>query len=84
MIDTLAIENVDFDRFDAVLVKLHQQSHDAASWRDKCLRYFQTLSKRPIPPLDPPPVPGMIGGGVNVGLGNQPRSFFGTSAHSSL
>jgi alpha-glucuronidase len=47
---------VDFDRFDAVLVKLHQQSQDAASWRDKCLRYFQAFSKLPIPPLEAPPV----------------------------
>ena len=44
---------VDFDRFDAVLVKLHQQSQDAAVWRDKCLRYFAGFSKRRVPPLDP-------------------------------
>jgi alpha-glucuronidase len=42
---------IDFDRFDAVLVKLHQQSQDAAVWRDKCLRYFQTFSHRPVPAL---------------------------------
>jgi alpha-glucuronidase len=47
---------IDFDRFDAVLVKLHQQSQDAAAWRDKCLRYFQAFSKLPIPPLEAPPV----------------------------
>ena len=43
--------HIDFDRFDSVLVKLHQQSQDAAVWRDKCLRYFQAFSKRPVPPL---------------------------------
>jgi alpha-glucuronidase len=42
---------VDFDRFDAVLAKLHQQSQDAAAWRDKCLKYFQGFSHRPAPPL---------------------------------
>jgi alpha-glucuronidase len=42
---------IDFDRFDAVLVKLHQQSQDAAVWRDKCLKYFQGFSHRPVPPL---------------------------------
>jgi hypothetical protein len=25
-----------------VLVKLRRQSEDAAAWRDKCVRYFQT------------------------------------------
>ena len=34
----------------AVLAKLHRQAEDAAAWRDKCLRYFQTFSKRPLPP----------------------------------
>ncbi len=33
----------------AVLAKLQQQAADAAAWRDKCLRYFQTFSKRPLP-----------------------------------
>ena len=42
---------IDYDRFDAVRVKLHQQSQDAAAWRDKCLKYFQTFSKRPVPSL---------------------------------
>ena len=42
---------IDYDRFAAVLVKLHRQSQDAAAWRDKCLGYFQTFSKRPVPPL---------------------------------
>jgi alpha-glucuronidase len=39
---------IDGERFQAVLAKLHQQAEDAATWRDKCLRYFQTFSKRPI------------------------------------
>ena len=31
------------------LAKLRQQAEDAAAWRDKCLRYFQTFSQRPLP-----------------------------------
>ena len=33
---------VDEQRYQAVLVKLRRQSDDAAAWRDKCVRYFQT------------------------------------------
>jgi alpha-glucuronidase len=40
---------VDAERHAAVLARLHQQTVDAAAWRDKCLRYFQTFSKRPLP-----------------------------------
>jgi alpha-glucuronidase len=40
---------VDEERFLAVAAKLRQQSEDAAAWRDKCLRYFQGFSKRPLP-----------------------------------
>jgi alpha-glucuronidase len=40
---------VDDERHRAVLAKLQQQAADAAAWRDKCLRYFQTFSKRPLP-----------------------------------
>ena len=40
---------VDGERHAAVLAKLHQQAADAAAWRDKCLRYFQTFSQRPLP-----------------------------------
>jgi hypothetical protein len=32
-----------------VLAKLRRQATEAAAWRDKCLRYFQTFSKRPLP-----------------------------------
>ena len=39
---------VDDERFDAVATKLRQQVRDAAAWRDKCLRYFQQFSQRPI------------------------------------
>jgi alpha-glucuronidase len=39
---------VDDERFEAVALKLHQQTADAAAWSDKCLRYFQTFSGRPI------------------------------------
>jgi alpha-glucuronidase len=40
---------VDDERFEAVAAKLRQQVEDAAAWRDKCLRYFQGFSKRPLP-----------------------------------
>jgi alpha-glucuronidase len=40
---------VDDERHREVLAKLRQQVADAAAWRDKCLRYFQQFSKRPIP-----------------------------------
>ena len=40
---------VDAERHAAVLAKLRQQVADADAWRDKCLKYFQQFSKRPIP-----------------------------------
>jgi alpha-glucuronidase len=40
---------IDEERYQAVLSKLQQQARDAAGWRDKCLKYFQQFSKRPIP-----------------------------------
>ena len=40
---------VDNERHAEVLAKLRQQVADAVAWRDKCLRYFQQFSKRPIP-----------------------------------
>jgi alpha-glucuronidase len=40
---------IDDERHRAVLAKLQQQEADAAAWRDKCLRYFQGFSKRPLP-----------------------------------
>ncbi len=39
---------VDQERYQAVLTKLRAQAADAASWRDKCLRYFAQFSKRPV------------------------------------
>jgi alpha-glucuronidase len=40
---------VDAERHEAVLRKLRQQSLDATSWRDKCLRYFQQFSGKSLP-----------------------------------
>jgi alpha-glucuronidase len=40
---------VDQERFDAVAAKLRRQTEEAGEWRDKCLRYFQQFSKRPLP-----------------------------------
>jgi alpha-glucuronidase len=34
---------VDKERYQAALVKLRRQSEDAVAWRDKCVRYFQTM-----------------------------------------
>jgi alpha-glucuronidase len=39
---------VDDQRYQAVAAKLRQQTADAASWRDKTLRYFQQFSQRPV------------------------------------
>jgi alpha-glucuronidase len=39
---------VDEERYHAVLAKLQRQTKEAAAWRDRCLRYFQQFSKRPI------------------------------------
>ena len=41
---------VDAERHDAVAKRLALQERDAAWWRDACLLYFQTFSKRQLPP----------------------------------
>jgi len=47
---------VDDERYEAVLAKLRLQSADAAAWRDKCLRYFQSFSHGSLSEvLDPGP-----------------------------
>ena len=40
---------VDAERFAHVQSRLRTQMRDAIWWRDACLLYFQTFSKRPIP-----------------------------------
>ena len=40
---------VDQQRFEEVQHKLRIQARDSEWWRDACLLYFQTFSKRPIP-----------------------------------
>jgi alpha-glucuronidase len=40
---------IDAERFKDVQSKLRIQSRDAVWWKDACLLYFQTFSKRPIP-----------------------------------
>jgi len=40
---------VDAQRYGEVQSKLKIQAHDAVWWKDACLLYFQTFSKRPIP-----------------------------------
>jgi alpha-glucuronidase len=40
---------IDAGRYDAVAKKLSIQERDAIAWRDACLLYFQTFSKRPLP-----------------------------------
>lgn len=40
---------IDVERFGDVQSKLRIQSRDAVWWKDACLLYFQTFSKRPIP-----------------------------------
>jgi alpha-glucuronidase len=41
---------IDPERHAAVAAKLAIQERDAAWWRDACLLYFQTFSRRPLPP----------------------------------
>jgi alpha-glucuronidase len=41
---------VDAERHAEVAKKLAIQERDAVWWRDACLLYFQTFSKRPLPP----------------------------------
>ncbi len=40
---------IDPERHEAVAKKLAVQERDAIVWRDACLLYFQTFSKRPLP-----------------------------------
>ncbi|PXV66328.1 alpha-glucuronidase [Dysgonomonas alginatilytica] len=47
---------IDEQRFNDVKSKLEIQSQDAVWWKDACLLYFQTFSKRPIPSDIEPPV----------------------------
>lgn len=42
-------EQVDEERFQHVKTFLNMQEKEAKWWRDACLLYFQTFSKRPIP-----------------------------------
>ncbi|TDH27339.1 alpha-glucuronidase [Segetibacter sp. 3557_3] len=41
--------NVDADRFEQVKMLLAVQEQEAVWWRDACLLYFQSYSKRPLP-----------------------------------
>ena len=40
---------IDQERFEAIRYKFKQQTKEAIWWRDACVLYFQTFSKRPIP-----------------------------------
>ncbi len=40
---------IDSERFEDVSARLVKQERDAKIWRDACILYFQTFSKRPIP-----------------------------------
>lgn len=40
---------IDAERYSEVAKKLAIQERDAIWWRDACLLYFQTFSKRPLP-----------------------------------
>jgi alpha-glucuronidase len=39
---------VDGERHEAVAHRLRKQVEDAAAWRDKCLKYFQQFSGKPL------------------------------------
>jgi alpha-glucuronidase len=42
-------DKIDPERHAAVAKKLTIQERDAIWWKDACLTYFQTFSKRPLP-----------------------------------
>jgi alpha-glucuronidase len=46
---------VDHERFEEVASLLALQHEEASIWRDACVLYFQTFSKRPIPSTLPTP-----------------------------
>lgn len=49
---------IDAERFADVQMRLARQEHDAREWRDACLQYFATFSKRPLPAgIEPPAHP---------------------------
>jgi alpha-glucuronidase len=48
-------DEVDAARFEHVRALLAIQEKEARWWRDACLLYFQTFSRRPIPPEYEPP-----------------------------
>ena len=52
--ETLA-GKIDAGRFTAVQQRLRRQEQDAVIWRDACLLYFQTFSRRPLPAGVEPP-----------------------------
>jgi alpha-glucuronidase len=45
----LCRSKIDPERFEAVKALLVKQERDAKVWRDACILYFQTFSKRPVP-----------------------------------
>jgi alpha-glucuronidase len=40
---------IDAERFDQVKMLLHRQEKEATIWRNSCVLYFQTFSRKPIP-----------------------------------
>lgn len=40
---------IDEERFEHVAALLNRQEREAREWRDACIQYFETFSKRPIP-----------------------------------
>lgn len=45
----LSKSKIDPERFETVKALLVKQERDAKIWRDACILYFQTFSKRPVP-----------------------------------
>jgi alpha-glucuronidase len=46
---------IDPERFVAVQARLNQQLAHATSWRDVCVRYFQSINHKPLPAYLAPP-----------------------------
>jgi alpha-glucuronidase len=48
--DSLPADRIGEPRYSHVKALLARQEREARQWRDACLLYFQTFSKRPLPP----------------------------------
>jgi len=71
-------KEIDDERYQAVLGKLARQAAEASLWSDKCLRYFQGFSERPLTAPRDPPLKALMPPGLLIGAAlNQAQSDAG-------